>query len=173
LIDGVRIFEGKKNIDERGYFAELFREDAKEFLGEDRIMQVNLAYSFPGIIRAWHRHNKGQNDYFTCLAGSVKVCAYDDREGSPTRGELDEIVLNGKERLQIARVLGKCWHGYKVVSSEPALILYGVSRLYDLKGPDEERREWNDKALVPTSINGKSDDGRVGKSYDWNHPPHK
>jgi dTDP-4-dehydrorhamnose 3,5-epimerase len=173
LIDGIRIIECQKNLDERGYFAELIRQDAREFLGEDQISQINLAYSYPGIIRAWHRHNRGQNDYFICLAGSIKVCAFDDRNASPTNGELDEIVLNGKERLQIARILGKCWHGYKVVSSEPALIVYGVSRLYDPKGPDEERRDWNDKTLLPMSLNGRKDDSRLGKPYDWNHPPHK
>jgi dTDP-4-dehydrorhamnose 3,5-epimerase len=173
LIDGIRIFEGKKNLDERGYFAELFREDAREFLAEDHIAQINLAYSYPGIIRAWHRHNMGQNDYFVCLNGSIKVCAFDDRRDSPTNGELDEIVLSGKERLQIVRVVGRCWHGYKVVSSEPALVIYGVTRLYDPKGPDEERRPWNDQTIDPTSINGKKDDPRVGKRYDWNYLPHK
>ena len=173
MIEGVRTREGKKNLDERGYFAELIRDDLRDILGEDHIVQFNLAYSYPGIIRAWHRHLKGQNDYFSCLQGSIKVCAYDDREESKTRGELDEIVLNGKERFQVARIVGSCWHGYKVVSSEPALVLYGVSRLYDPEAPDEERRPWNDNSLIPSSINGKTNDLRLGKSYDWNYPPHK
>ena len=173
MIDGLRTYECKKNLDERGYFAELIREDWRDFLGDDHIVQLNLAYSYPGIIRAWHRHNKGQNDYFACVNGSVKVCAYDDREGSLTKGEVDEIVINGRERLQIARIVGTCWHGYKVVSAEPATVLYGVSKLYDLKEPDEERRPWNDGRLIPTSFNGKKNDSRVGKPYDWNAPPHK
>ena len=173
MINGVRVYEGKKNLDERGYFAELFRDDWREFFGDDHLVQVNLAYTYPNIVRAWHRHGKGQNDYFVCLRGSVKVCAYDDREGSPTKGELDEIVLNGRERLQAARIIGTCWHGYKAVSSHPALILYGVSKLYDYKGPDEERRLWNDPSLIPTSINGKKDDPRLGNPFDWNYPPHK
>jgi dTDP-4-dehydrorhamnose 3,5-epimerase len=173
LIDGVRVRDLRKELDERGYFAELMRDDWREFFGEDHLLQMNLAFSYPGIIRAWHRHMKGQNDYFACLNGSVKVCAYDDRPDSNTKGELDEIVLNGKERLQVARILGPCWHGYKVVSSEPALIIYGVTRTYDLKNPDEERRAWNDPAIVPSALNGRSDDSRVGKSYDWNRLPHK
>ena len=173
MIDGVRVIDCKKNLDERGYFAELFRDDWRDFFGEDHLVQFNLAFSYPGMIRAWHRHMKGQNDYFACINGSVKVCAFDDRDGSGTKGELDEIVLNGRERLQVARVLGTCWHGYKVVSSEPATIMYGVTRLYDAKGPDEERRSWEDKTLVPNSINGRKDDPRVGSPYNWNFPPHK
>lgn len=169
----MRIFEAKKNLDERGYFAEIFRDDWKEFLDTDHIVQFNIACSFPGIIRAWHRHNKGQNDYTICLSGSIKLCAYDDREDSETRGELDEIFLNGKERLQIARIQGSCWHGYKSISNEPALIVYGTSRLYEYKSPDEDRRPWNDQLVIPSSINGSLKDPRVGKPYDWNFPPHK
>jgi len=43
LIDGLRVLEERKNIDERGFFAELFREEANDFLGENRMIQVNLA----------------------------------------------------------------------------------------------------------------------------------
>lgn len=169
MIEGVRISEREKHLDERGYFAEIFRDDSSD----DHLLQINLAYSYPGIIRAWHRHNKGQNDYFVCLDGSIKICVYDDRDGSPTKGELDEIVLNGKERLQAARVVGSCWHGYKVVSSSPALVVYGVSRLYDSKAPDEERRGWSDGTIIPAILNGKRNDPRIGEPYDWNRPPNK
>ncbi len=173
MIAGVKVTDCKKNLDERGFFSELFRDDWRDFLGDDHLVQLNLAFSYPGVIRAWHRHLQGQNDYFACVAGSVKVCAFDDRSDSPTRGELDEIVLNGRERLQVARILGSCWHGYKVVSSEPAVILYGVTKLYDYNLPDEERRPWNDSKILPDTINGKKDDLRVGNPFDWNFPPHK
>jgi dTDP-4-dehydrorhamnose 3,5-epimerase len=173
VIDGIKVFECSKNLDERGYFAELIRDDWRDLLLEDHIVQVNLAYTHPQTIRAWHRHAKGQNDYFACLNGSVKICAYDDRESSPTKGELDEIVLNGRERLQVARIVGSCWHGYKAVGSEPALVVYATTKLYDRLNPDEERRAWNDKTIIPALINGKKEDARIGKPYDWNHPPHK
>ena len=173
MIDGVRIYDAKKNLDERGYFAELIRDDWHELLGDDHLLGLSLSYSYPGVIRAWHRHLEGQNDYLVCLSGSVKVCVFDAREKSATKWELDEIVLNGKERLQIARIVGDCWHGYKIVSSEPALIFYGVSKLYNYQKPDEERLSWDDKSIVPMSINGKKDDPRVGMYYDWNRPPHR
>src|SRR5487761_734595 len=102
MIEGMRIYEPKKIIDERGYLVELIRSDWKNFLDDDTIAQLNLSCSYPGIIRAWHRHTRGQNDYIACLKGSVRVCVYDDREGSQTSHELNEIILNGDERLQVA-----------------------------------------------------------------------
>src|SRR3972149_10543207 len=97
MLPGARIQDLRKNVDERGFFAEVLREDWKELLGEDKIVQANLSFSYPGMIRAWHRHNRGQVDYFIVLKGSVKICAYDDKVGSHTNGQLDEIIAsNGK-----------------------------------------------------------------------------
>jgi dTDP-4-dehydrorhamnose 3,5-epimerase len=148
------------------------RADWKEILGEDEIVQANLSVTYPSIVRAWHRHPRGQTDYFLVLKGSIKVCAYDDGEGSPTRGYLVEAVLSG-DRMQILRVPGRYWHGFKVVGHEPAYLIYFVNRLYDYASPDEERRPWNDPSIIPVAINGRKDDPRVGKPWDWLYPPHR
>jgi len=161
-----------KHYDERGFFMELLRSDWSNILRQDEIKQLNLSFSYPGIIRAWHRHHRGQIDYFICIEGAIKVCTYDDREGSPSNGELREIILAG-EQPTIFKVQGILWHGYKAISSKPIKLLYGVNRLYDYDNPDEERRPWNDPTIIPTSINGKTGDPRVGRPYDWNYPPHK
>ena len=172
MIKGLEIKDLTKHIDDRGFFTEVLRQDWKDFLGEDIIVQFNLSYSYPGIVRAWHRHLRGQVDYFICVEGSIKVCAYDDREDSETYAELDEIVLSS-ERLRVARIPGILWHGYKAIGTKPVKILYGVNRLYDYGDPDEERRPWNDPTIIPASINGRTDDPRVGKPWDWLAASHK
>jgi len=163
MLPGVRVLDLKKNIDDRGSFAELMRSDWKDLLGDDTIVQANLSQSYSGMIRGWHRHARGQVDYFIVLKGSLKICAYDDRQDSKTRGQLDEVVAAG-ERLQVVRIPGFYWHGTKALGNEAALTVYCVNRLYDMKNPDEERRTWNDPAII---------DPKTGKSYDWNRPPHK
>jgi len=172
MIEGIEVKDLIKHVDERGFFTELLREDWKDFLQKDTIIQFNLSYSYPGIVRAWHRHLRGQVDYFICIEGSIKVCAYDDRKDSETYGELDEIVISS-ERLRVARIPGIIWHGYKAIGTKPIKLLYGVNKLYDYDNPDEERRPWNDPTIIPKSINGRTDDPRVGKPWDWNFPPHK
>ncbi len=57
------------------------------------------------MIRGWHRTNRGQVDYFVVLEGSLKICAYDDKHMSPTKGQLDEMVTS-QEKLQIVRIPG-------------------------------------------------------------------
>ncbi len=163
MLPGVRIVDLKKNVDERGYFTEIFRDDWKDLLSEDKLAQANLSFTYPGLIRAWHRHDRGQVDYFIVLKGSLKICAYDDKLNSPTRGQLDEIVASG-EKLQVVRIPGHYWHGTKTLGDKPSLTVYCVNRLYDMKNPDEERRPWNDSGIV---------DPKTSKPFDWNKPPHK
>lgn len=172
MIDGIIIKDIKKFVDERGFFSEVLRDDWKDLLDNDKILQFNLSYSYPDIVRAWHRHVHGQVDYFICITGSIKVCAYDDRKDSETRGELDEIVLS-EEKLRVARIPGILWHGYKAIGDKPIKMLYGVNSLYNYSKPDEERRPWNDNTIIPKSINGNSNDPRVGKAWDWYYSPNK
>ena len=143
------------------------RKDWKDLFKEDDIVQANLSITYPGIIRAWHRHLRGQVDYFVALKGAIKICAYDEASK-----ELDEIISTGND-LQIIRIPGKYWHGFKVIGDEKAWLLYFVNKLYNPENPDEERRPWNDSSIIPKSINGRKDDPRVGKPWDWALPPHR
>lgn len=167
MLQAIKIKPLKRHFDARGSVTELMRTDWKDALEKDNFVQVNLSVSYPGIIRAWHRHRRDQVDYFICLKGSVKICVYD--AGTM---ELEEIISTGEEP-KIVRVPGKYWHGFKVIGNETAWLLYFTTKLYDYEKPDEERRPWDDQTIVPKSINGRTDDSRVGKPWDWTLPPHK
>ena len=167
MLDGIIIKPLKRFTDERGFFTEIMRKDWKDLLGNDSVAQANLSRTFPGIIRAWHRHLKGQTDYFIALKGTIKICAFDEKTE-----ELNEII-SSSQNLQVVRMPGHYWHGFEAVGNEPAMLLYFTTRLYDYASSDEERRPWNDVTLVPKAVNGKKDDPRVGKPWDWNYPPNK
>ncbi len=166
-LPGVKLAEIARFIDERGLFHEVMRSNWRELLGGDTIMQANLSITYPGIVRAWHRHTRGQVDYFFVVKGAAKICIYDD-----STSHLIEVVLSDA-KPQLLRVPGHYWHGFKAIGNEPVYLLYFVNRLYDYANPDEERRPWNDPSIVPKIINGKSDDPRCGKPWDWFYPPHR
>lgn len=167
MLEGIKIKALNRRQDERGSFTELMRKDWREILGENRFVQANLSITYPSVIRAWHRHLRGQVDYFIVLKGTLKICAYDQKSM-----ELDEIISTGQQP-QVVRVPGKYWHGFKAIGNEAGRLLYFVNKLYNYEDPDEERRPWNDPKIVPKSINGRTDDPRVGKPWDWNYPPHR
>lgn len=157
-LEGVRVCNLNRHFDERGFFAEALRQDWKDFLGADQIVQAALSMSYPGTIRAWHRHTRGQVDYFLVIQGTVKIAVYDEQDGSGTRGKLVELIAS-EERLQLVRVPGYYWHGTKSIGHKPSLTLYFFTRLYDYANPDEDRRPWNDTGII---------DPRTSYSYDWN-----
>jgi dTDP-4-dehydrorhamnose 3,5-epimerase len=163
-LPGVRSCDLKILPDERGFFLESLRIDWKELFQDDQILQVNTSFTYPGIIRAWHRHLRGQIDYFYVVDGSLKICAYDDRSDFPaTKGKFLEIVVSSK-KPQIVKIPGYYWHGIKNIHYKPTTLIYFVNKLYDYNNPDEERRDWNDPAIL---------DPKTGISYDWNDSPNK
>ena len=167
MLQGIRIKPIRRFPDERGFFAEVMRKDWKDLFGDDTVVQSNFSFSYPGVIRAWHRHVKGQIDYFLALKGLIKICAFDDETA-----EVNEVISSALD-LQVVRMPGHYWHGFKALGDEPAMLLYFTTNLYDPANPDEERRLWNDPTLIPKIVNGKKNDARVGKPWDWNILPHK
>jgi dTDP-4-dehydrorhamnose 3,5-epimerase len=136
LIDGVSLKELRKNVDERGYLCEILRKDWGVF-GEFAMAYFSITY--PGIVRAWHRHpTTKQQDYMCFLQGTSKVVVYDDRELSPTKGLINEFVI-GEDNLTLVKIPGECWHGFKALGTRPTLLVNFPDKLYDYAKPDEER----------------------------------
>ena len=148
MLQGVKLCDLKKNVDDRGFFVELMRADWDVFLG-DKIVQVNISNSYPDVTRAWHRHSRGQIDYFVVIDGAYKICACEEGK------ELNEFFVDSS-KLQVVRIPGKFWHGYKCISNKPSKILNFVTKLYDYNNPDEERR-LHDSIIDP----------RTGEIYVW------
>jgi len=141
MLTGITITPLTTHADERGLFTEIIRQD---WLPDD-IQQSNLSITYPGTIRAWHRHTRGQTDYFIVLAGA----------------------------LQLVRMPGHYWHGFKAVGDERAHLIYFTTALYNYADPDEERKSWDDPGVTPSSINGRTDDPRCNAPWDWWHRPFK
>ncbi|MGD9817888.1 MAG: dTDP-4-dehydrorhamnose 3,5-epimerase family protein, partial [Desulfomonilaceae bacterium] len=88
-IDGVILQSLKVVPDERGRLMEIMRRDDAFFTG---FGQVYVSTIYPGVVKAWHYHNR-QDDRFTCVRGMVKAVMYDDRDASPTRGSLNVFYV--------------------------------------------------------------------------------
>jgi len=60
----------KKNIDNRGFFTEIFRLDQFNF--NSKISQVSHSYIKKNIIKGWHFHKK-QTQWNYLLIGKTRV----------------------------------------------------------------------------------------------------
>lgn len=102
--------------------------------------QINVSYSYPGTIRAFHRHNY-QDDNWYVVKGNMEVALYGDKLSVLSLGEGDPVLS----------IPPGVWHGFKVLGNEEVILLYYVTNKFDPKSPDEEREKWN-------------------KFYDWKTP---
>jgi dTDP-4-dehydrorhamnose 3,5-epimerase len=134
LIDGVVVKPQRLNVDERGFLMEVMRPDWDVF---QKFGQVYVTSAYPGVVKAWHYHRK-QWDHFTCVRGMMKVALYDGREGSPTRGVVNEFVI-GERNPVLVKIPPLVYHGFKCVSTEEALIVNVPTEMYDYAEPDEYR----------------------------------
>lgn len=142
LIQGVELEPLTIHPDDRGYFEEVFRvgKGLAGKLASARELQVSAALSYAGTIKALHFHLR-QTDLWTPVMGLLQVVLYDLRMGSPTFGQSNTIYSGVLRPLQILIPPG-VGHGYKVVGSDPALLVYATDRFYDPS--DEGRIAWND-----------------------------
>lgn len=135
MIEGVVVRPLKRNVDERGWLMEVMRTDWPDIF--TRFAQAYVSLNHPGVIRAWHYHKK-QYDVFVCLAGMIKVPLYDARDGSPTKGRLDEHFMGDDNPVAILIPPG-VYHGYKTIGTRTSLLLNFPTALYDRDHPDEFR----------------------------------
>ncbi|HKW99878.1 MAG TPA: dTDP-4-dehydrorhamnose 3,5-epimerase family protein [Bryobacteraceae bacterium] len=141
LIQGVRIAPLALWPDDRGYFLEVQRLGqglAAEFPAETT--QISAALNYPGAVKAFHYHLH-QTDCWTPAAGLLQVALADLRTGSPTYGARNTMYVGALRPWQILIPPGIA-HGYKVVGTEPAILVYLTDRLYD--PADEGRIPYND-----------------------------
>ncbi|MDD3845149.1 MAG: dTDP-4-dehydrorhamnose 3,5-epimerase family protein [Syntrophorhabdaceae bacterium] len=134
MIDGVGIKTLKVIPDERGRLMEILRSDDDIFAG---FGQVYMTTTYPQVVKAWHYH-KMQDDFIACIRGMIKLVLYDDREGSPTRGEVNELYA-GEYDPRLVKVPRMVYHGWKCVSLEEAIIINAPTMAYNYREPDEFR----------------------------------
>ncbi len=134
LIDGVRVKQLKVIPDERGRLMEMLRRDDEVFV---EFGQTYMTTMYPGVTKAWHYH-KLQTDAFVCLRGMIKLVLYDEREGSPTKGTVNEFFL-GDHNQQLVLIPHHVWHGFKNIGDVESIIVNIVTHPYDHAHPDEYR----------------------------------
>lgn len=142
MIEGVRFKKLLKHCDDRGYFAELVRDD--EGLLE-RFGQISVSMSFPGVIKAFHYHQK-QDDIWFFPSGNAQVVLYDTREQNQTFGETNVFYM-GEENPSVLLIPRGVAHGYRVLGDRPLTIVYLTTQSYQPDMPDEYRIPWNDPKI--------------------------
>ena len=141
-IQGVAVRDLKKYLDERGWLAELFRDDELE---EEFYPQMGyISQSEPGVQRGPHEHAE-QADFF-CFIGpsNFKMRLWDNRPDSETYGNMMTLFVgadNPKSVLVprgVVHAYRNIGHGVGIVINFPNRLFMGANRSQEV---DEIRHE--------------------------------
>ena len=125
-----KITELKKNIDDRGWLAEVIRED---IIGEFK--QVYVATMKKGVTRGNHYH-KNRREWFCVIKGIARMTLW--VEGGVTT----EIIMDEKE-LRLIEVPPLAWHKLENIGKGTLIKISATSDLYDKNNTDT----YNDERL--------------------------
>jgi dTDP-4-dehydrorhamnose 3,5-epimerase len=128
--------------DDRGYFREILRDD-DELLR--RFGQTSVTKSYPGVIKAFHWH-QDQDDLWYVSDGMARVVLYDQRDGSPTKGET-QVIYAGEDNPVLIYIPTGVAHGYQVLGNKPVVMFYHVTKSYNPAEPDEMRIPFDDPEI--------------------------
>jgi dTDP-4-dehydrorhamnose 3,5-epimerase len=142
MIKDVRVKQLRVIPDERGRLMETLRSDDELFI---KFGQAYITTAYPGVIKGWHYH-KVQVDNFVAVRGMFKVVLYDDREDSPTRGEVNEFFM-GQHNLILLQIPALVLHGFKAIGTEEAIMLNLPTEVYRYDAPDEHRVDPHSPAI--------------------------
>lgn len=140
MIDGVIVTPLQQIADERGKVMHMLRCDWPMF---QRFGEIYFSSVYPGAIKAWHLHHRMTLNYAVPV-GMIKLALYDDRDGSPTRGQIQELFM-GRDNYVLVTVPPLIWSGFKGIGTEAAIVANCATLPH--AGDEIERRDPFDPAI--------------------------
>lgn len=132
MIHGVNIKPLKKIADERGVIMHMLRSDDEEF---NKFGEIYFSIVYPGVVKGWHIHNKMTLNY-AVVKGMIKLVLYDNRDNSPTKGELMELFV-GEHNYSLITIPPMIWNGFKGIGTIEAIVANCTDVAHD---PNEIQR---------------------------------
>lgn len=117
MIEGVGIRPLKQIPDERGKVMHMLKRDDPWF---EKFGEIYFSVVYPEVIKGWHLHKVMTLNY-AVVSGIIKLVLYDDREGSPSRGQVQEI-FTGQDSYALITIPPNVWNGFKGIGTAPAIV---------------------------------------------------
>ncbi len=126
MIQGVQINLLRQIPDERGKVMHMLRCDDPWF---EKFGEIYFSVVYPGVVKGWHLHKRMTLNYGV-VSGMIKIVLYDDREDSPTRGELQEI-FTGEDNYALVTIPPRVWNGFKGIGVTLAIVANCATEPHD------------------------------------------
>jgi dTDP-4-dehydrorhamnose 3,5-epimerase len=141
MIDGVKIVPLRQIVDERGKIMHMLKATDEHFI---RFGEIYFSCAWPETVKAWHIHQTMTVNN-AVISGRAKLVLYDLRDGSPTKGELQEIFL-GEDNYVLVQIPPGIANGYKAYGDKMVILANAATEPHD---PTEMLRMAPDTDEIP------------------------
>ncbi|MBN1870860.1 MAG: dTDP-4-dehydrorhamnose 3,5-epimerase family protein [Candidatus Omnitrophica bacterium] len=128
MIDGVLIKPLKVITNEKGDVRQMVRCDDPFF---KNFGEIYFSFIEPGFVKGWKKHLR-QTQHYAVPIGKIKLVLYDARTKSPTKGQVQEIIV-GARNYQLVRIPPRVWYAFQAVGRTKALIANCADRPHEPK----------------------------------------
>lgn len=128
-IDGVYVEPLKKIPDERGCILHMLRRDDPLY---EEFGEIYFSVVYPNVVKGWHLHKQMTLNY-AVISGMIKLVLFDNRDGSPTKGNLRELFI-GEDDYCLVKIPPLIWNGFKGIGEKKSIVANLASIPHD---PDE------------------------------------
>ena len=144
MIEGVSIYPLKHIKVPKGDIFHAFKSTDENYKG---FGEVYFSLIKPNQVKGWKRHNRYVLNLFVVF-GHIKFVIYDDREGSITKGQFQEITLSMEDNYQRLTISPGLWMAFASVDIKNSMLMDIIPDLHD---PDESDRKDIDE--IPYKFN--------------------
>lgn len=141
-IEGLILVPLKQIADDRGAVLHMIRADSPVF---DRFGEVYFSEVNYQVVKGWKRH-QCMTQNFAVPTGAIKLVIYDDRDDSPTRGNLEQLIIGRPDNYVLVRIPWGLWYGFQGLDEQPSLIANCADMPHD---PDESETKPLDDPAIP------------------------
>lgn len=126
MIDGLKVIPLRRIPDERGTIFHMMKRSDPHFI---EFGEIYFSTIYKDAIKGWHLH-RDMTLAYACVSGRIKLVVHDDREGSPTRGDINEIFL-GPDNYSLVMIPPLLWNGFKGMSDPEAIVANCCTHAHD------------------------------------------
>ena len=127
MIEGVTLHEEKQISVPKGNIFHAIKASSEGYcgFGEAYFSQVEQ-----GAIKGWKRHNRYTLNIVVPV-GAIRFVIYDDRIGSRTYGQFEDIVLSAKDNYKRLTVAPALWMAFQGVGEGMSMLLDIIPEVHD------------------------------------------
>jgi dTDP-4-dehydrorhamnose 3,5-epimerase len=147
VIDGVRVHRTPVHPDHRGRVFEVYNPEHDFWTTP--IVHTYVFTVRPGLVKGWGYHEH-KEDRYCILSGEMLVVMWDGREGSPTHGMVQEVLLS-PQATRMLMIPRRVWHVGINLGTEECMVMNHPTEPYDYANPDRRLLPW-DSPDIPVDL---------------------